>query len=98
MRIVNFKKFIRSVFILFTITLILSLFISKSTLSHTEIKYKTIYVSSGDTLWSIAQNLQDTTEYYKNKDIRYIVYDLMEENSLSSSSLYINQELKIPIA
>lgn len=95
MRIVNFKKFIRSVFILFTIILILSLFITKSTLSHTEIQYKTIYVSSGDTLWSIAQNLQDT-EYYQNKDIRDVVYDLMEKNALSSSSLYTNQELKIP--
>lgn len=95
MKIVNFKKFIRSVFILFIAILTISLFINKNTLSHTEIQYKTIYVSTGDTLWNIAQNLQNT-EYYQNKDIRAIVHDLMEKNNLSSSSLYIDQELKIP--
>lgn len=95
MKIVNFKKFIRSVFILFITILTISLFINKNTLSHTEIQYKTIYVSTGDTLWNIAQNLQNT-EYYQNKDIRAIVHDLMEKNNLSSSSLYIDQELKIP--
>ena len=35
--------------------------------------------------------------YYKNKDIREIIYNIKEVNNLESSSLYVNQELMIPI-
>ena len=96
MKIKNIKKFIRGILIILGIILTISLFISKVTYSHGEKIYKTIFVSEGDTLWNIAKANQANNEYYKNKDIRYIVNDLMRINSLNNSKLNINQELKIP--
>ena len=96
MRITNFKKFIRSILIISVIIFCLTLFISKATLSHGETEYKTIYVSEGDTLWNIAKSNQRNNGYYKNKDVRYIVNDLMRINNLNNTTININQELKIP--
>ena len=60
-------------------------------------QYKSIYVSEGDTLWNIAKENQITNQYYKDKDVRYIINDLMEINNLSNSNIRINQEILIPI-
>ncbi len=95
MRIKNKKKFIRG---LLLIIAIVSLFISKSTLSFSEqnnINYKTIYVSNGETLWEIAENEQKNNNYYKNKDIREIVYSIKNTNKLENSNLYEGQELLV---
>ncbi|MGN1302022.1 MAG: LysM peptidoglycan-binding domain-containing protein [Clostridia bacterium] len=97
MKIKNVKKFIRSIFIILGVIFILSLIVVKSTLSYTNHEYKTIYVKSGDTLWSIASDLQENDSYYKGKDIRYIIGDLKEINKLSNSMVYANQKLQIPI-
>ena len=74
-----------------------SLIISKSSYSRGEKQYKTIYVSKGDTLWSIAKSNQDSNEYYKGKDIRYIMNDITQINNIESSNLKIDQELKVPV-
>ena len=97
MRIANVGKFIRSILIIMGIILCLMLFISKTTLSHGETEYKTIYVSEGDTLWNIAKSNQKNNGYYKDKDVRYIINDLMKINDLNNSNVNINQELLIPI-
>ena len=97
MRIANVKKIIRSILIIMVIIFCLTLFISKTTLSHGEIEYKTIYVAEGDTLWNIAKSNQINNGYYKDKDVRYIVNDLMKINNLSNSNININQELLIPM-
>lgn len=96
MKIKNVKKFIRSILIILGIALAITLLISKATLSHKEVEYKTIYVSQGDTLWNIAKDNQMTNEYYKNKDVRYIINDLMKVNNLDNSNINVNQELMIP--
>ena len=75
----------------------LSLIISKSSYSRGEKQYKTIYVSKGDTLWSIAKSNQDSNEYYKGKDIRYIMNDITQINNIESSNLKIDQKLKVPV-
>lgn len=98
MRIKNKKKFIRG---LLLIIAIVSLFVSKSTLSFSEENnrnYKTIYVSNGETLWKIAENEQKNNSYYKNKDIREIVYSIRNTNKLGNSDLYEGQELLIRLS
>lgn len=97
MKIKNVKKFIRGVLIILGIIFILSLIFVKSTLSYTTNEYKTIYVKNGDTLWSIASDLQENNSYYEGKDIRYIIGDLKEINKLNNSMVYANQELQIPV-
>lgn len=97
MKITNVGKFIRSILIIMGIILSLTLFINKATLSHGETEYKEIYVSEGDTLWNIADSNQKNNGYYKNKDIRYIINDLMKINNLNNSNININQKLLIPI-
>lgn len=97
MKIVNIKKFIRSILIILGILLSLTLFVSKTSFSYGKTEYKTIYVSEGDTLWNIAKCNQANNGYYKGKDIRYILNDLMKVNNLKSSSININQELLIPV-
>ena len=97
MKIKNFKKFIRGILIILGVIFILSLIFVKSTLSYNNKLYKTIFVKSGDTLWSIASELQENDNYYEGKDIRYIIGDLKEINSLNNSNIYINQELQIPV-
>lgn len=97
MKIKNVKKFIRSIVLVLSIIFLLSLIIVKSTLSFTTKEYTTIYVKNGDTFWSIATDLQKNNCYYEGKDIRFIIGDLKEINGLKSSTLYINQEIKIPL-
>lgn len=97
MKIVNIKKFIRSITIAVIIIIGLSLLISNTTYSHGEKQYKTIYVSNGDTLWSIAKSNQESNDYYKGKDIRYIVNDIAKINNIENSNIKINQELLIPV-
>ena len=96
MKIKNIKKFIRSMLIILGIAIFIILLISKSTLSHKEIEYKKVYVSQGDTLWSIAKSNQINNNYYKGKDIRYILNDLIEINKLNNTNIQVNQQLLIP--
>ena len=95
-RIVNIKRFITSITIVLGILILVSLIISKASLSHGEIIYKKLYVSNGDTLWSLAKQEKQINDYYENKDIRYIVNQIQEINNLQTSALIIGQELLIP--
>lgn len=97
MKIVNGKKFVRSILLILGILFVLSLVISKSTLSYKEMEYKTIYVSEGDTLWNIAVSESKINEYYKNKDIRDIISNIAKENNLNNSNIQVNQKLIIPV-
>lgn len=97
MKIVNLKKFIRSIIIILLVIIGLSLLISRSTYSHGEKQYKTVYVSKGDTLWNIAKSNQESNGYYKGKDIRYIMNDIAQINNIEKSNLKIDQELLVPV-
>lgn len=95
-KIVNLSKFIRSILVILGIIICISLFISNISFSHTETKYKTIYVSNGDTLWNIAKEEKTSNSYYSNKDVRYIVNNIKGINKLSNCDLSVGQKLVIP--
>ena len=97
MKIKSFKKFIRSILIILGMSIIIVLLIGKASYSNKNVEYKRICVSHGDTLWNIAKSNQSNNLYYKGKDIRYIVNDLIKINNLENSNLNINQELIIPV-
>lgn len=91
---INLLKAFFSIIIIWLVIIILYA-IFNNTYSYKKVNLKTIYVSSGDTLWSIARIEKNNNEYYKNMEIREIVSNIKKINSLESSSLYENQELKI---
>ncbi len=97
MRIVNKKKFIRSMILMFGVLILISFIFANKSLSHTEKNFKKVYISSGDTLWSIAKEEKDNNEYFENKDIREIIYELKKANDLNNSNLKVGLELNIPI-
>ena len=67
-----------------------------STYSKSKIAYKEDYILKGDTLWSIAENEINTNEYYKNSDIRDVMYEIKELNNIKNENLEIGQKIIIP--
>lgn len=97
MKIVDKRKFIRSLIVIGGIILLISFMCANKTFSHSEPSYKKVYVSSGDTLWNIAQEQKNNNLYFEDKDIRSIIDEIKYANNLDASSLEIGQELNIPI-
>lgn len=97
MKIVNKKKFLRSMMMLIGLVILIVLgVITTTTYSKTEIGYKEDYVLKGDTLWSIAEQEVNQNEYYKNKDIREVMYEIRQLNHITNDNLEIGQKIIIP--
>lgn len=96
MRIVNKRKFIRSISITISLIIFIILILANISFSHTEISYKEVFVSSGDTLWSIAKYEKNNNVYFEDKDVRDIVDEIKYLNNLSVSNLKIGDKLSIP--
>lgn len=86
MRIVNKKKFIRMVILVIGFIMLLFICFSNISFSKGEVKIKTIYVSSGDTLWTIAKEEKENNSYYEDKDIRDIIYQIKKLNNIQNNS------------
>ena len=95
MKIVNVKKFIRTISILVILILIILLF-SNKTYSKVDTKYKEESIILGDTLWSISQEEAKNNKYFENKDIREIVSEIKRINKLDNLDLREGQKLLIP--
>lgn len=90
------KKSVKIVLSIIVMAVIVWLLIHSTSFSYKEVEYREIYVSNGDTLWEIAKLEKNTNEYYKNKDIREIIFDIKKVNNLQSSDIYEHQKLLIP--
>ena len=96
LKIVNMKKFIRSLVIVM-ISILFLLFIGLSnTYSKGEVHYKEQYIYQGDTLWSIAQQEAKENKYYENEDIRNIVAEIRNINNIDNANLKVGQKIQIP--
>ena len=95
MKIVNVKKFIRTMSILVILILIIILF-SNKTYSKVDTKYKEESIILGDTLWRISQEEAKNNKYFENKDIREIVSEIKRINKLDNLDLKEGQKLLIP--
>jgi len=90
MRIVNRKKFIRSIAIL--IFLLVGLFNISVAKSNKEAEIIDYTITPGQTLWSIAR------EYTPNsKDIRDTIHEIKDLNNMQDSNIYAGQTIKIKI-
>ena len=96
LKIVNMKKFIRSLAIIM-ISILFLLFVGLSnTYSKGEVRYKEEYVYAGDTLWSIAEEELKENKYYENEDIRNIINEIRNINNMDSANLKVGQKIQIP--
>ena len=95
MKIVNRRKFVRTLSIVIFIVLGVLIFTQK-TYSKGEIVYKENFVYAGDTLWSIAKDEANINKYFEGKDIREIVFELKDVNNLSNSNLNTGDKIIIP--
>ncbi|MBQ2937586.1 MAG: LysM peptidoglycan-binding domain-containing protein [Clostridia bacterium] len=92
MRIVNKKKFIRSILTLILIllvafTFIIQIFSEKENVKSSEIEYT---ISRGERLWDIAE------EYKRpDQDIREYIYEIKKLNNMDTSTVYEGQTIKI---
>ena len=85
MKIVNLRKFIRSIIVLLFLILGVSIIFAKSTLSYKQLEYKSIYVDYGDTLWKIAKKFRSTIE------------DIARVNGIEDpNKIYPGEQLYIP--
>ena len=90
MRIVNRKKFIRSIAIL--IFLLVGLFNISVAKSNKESEIIDYTIAPGQTLWSIAKEYTPNT-----KDIRETIHEIKDLNNIQDSSVYAGQTIKIKI-
>lgn len=96
MKIVNKRKFVRTITILLGIAIIGFIIMNKA-YSNADIMYKEYYIYDGDTLWSIAKEQIANNEYFENKDIRYVIFELQNINDLKTSNLSEGNIIKIPV-
>ena len=93
----NSRKIIFGIMLIIILALLLILVMgNKNTYSNTEIKYKKVFVSNGDTLWELASMELANNTYYENEDVRYIMQNIKDINKMQSSEIYVGQELTIP--
>ena len=94
--IVDKKKFIKMITIIVLSTLFLATIGISKAYSKETVKYKVEYVYSGDTLWSIAEEESKENKYYKEEDIRNIIFDIKKVNNIENNNLEVGQKIIIP--
>ncbi len=86
----NKAKFFSFLFI--TSLIIFMMVYTASVSGYKEPSYETVTISSGDTLWSIAQQYKSD-----NSDIREYIHDIKKLNKLDSGLLIENTSIIIPV-
>lgn len=90
--IVNKRRFVTFLTIMLMFTCCGFSSVRKHTTSADSTNYILIHVQPGDTLWSIARS-----NSYGNKNTRSLVHEIKKYNNLKSSTIYVGDELVIPV-
>lgn len=64
--------------------------------SNYEYEFKEYVISNGERLWDIAEEELKKNTYYKNEDIRQIIYEIQKDNNINST-IHEGQVIKIRI-
>lgn len=96
LKIVNIKKFIRSLIVIISCILFLLFIGFNNTYSKGEVKYKNEYITNGDTIWNIAKKEVQENKYFENVDVRTVVKELKNLNNINNQTLEIGQKIQIP--
>ena len=87
------NRFIKNLVFIFGILTIFSFFITFQ-YGKEEIKTKDIVIKNNDTIWNIASDICDEND---SLNIQNVVIQIKQINNMTTSDLYIGQQLKIPI-
>lgn len=91
------KRKIKKVLKLGMLLFVIGFFFAHISFSHTELNIKTISVAQGETLWGIAKRERVGNIYFKDKDVREIIYEIKKINNIDNNHyLKEGEELKIP--
>ena len=90
---VNTRKLFVNILFLLVIFIIFNLFTSQ-TFGRRELKTKNVTIKSGDTLWTISQNICKNDS---SLNIQEVIYDIKEINSLETNTLISGDILQVPI-
>lgn len=96
------KKSIPAGFWMALFSWIIAIFIMSGSLNETfslanvEPRQMEVQVEKGDTLWSIAQEI-NTTIFNHNYDVRYLIYVIEEANELENAIIHPGQILVVPL-
>lgn len=81
----------RTLTIFIMIGIVLCVYFSMGALADNTEKTTTVYVTAGDTLWSICEeNLP------ANEDLRSYIYKVKRLNKMETSNIYVGQEIILP--
>lgn len=87
----NKRKFMTSLICTLAMMIIMPVLFQSVASGGTELKYQTIQVQTGDSLWNIASQYTP-----RGKDVRATVDKIKDFNNMEISSLSVGQEIKIP--
>lgn len=96
MKIVNRRKFLITISISVLVLLFIVMAFINKTYSKVELENKELFISSGDTLWSIAQEELNNNKYFENMDIREVVSIIKRANNLQNVDLKEGNKILIP--
>lgn len=87
----NKRRFMITVAVLLSIISSVFLLATSKTQGYSEVTYKEVVISSGDTLWDIAAET-----YGNNSDIRKKVSVIRKANNMTDSEIFAGQVLLLP--
>ena len=90
----NMKRIMTNICIILLFIIVMN-FISNFTFGNKHIDTKSVTVSTGDTLWKIAQDVCNSSS--EDLNVQNIVIEIKNINNLKSSNIYSGQVLEIPI-
>lgn len=92
-RIVNKTRFICFLLALSFVTYLIAgaIFDFEKAYGSSVVKYKYVYINSGDTLWEIAKGVEES------RDVRKEVNRIMELNNMKSAYIKSGDVIKVPV-
>lgn len=97
-RLQRIRKLRRQRRTFFVVVMLIIMMMAHSAFSKTDMatdgcRIESVRVTSGDTLWSIAEEYKP-----EGKDLREFVYEIANDNGLSDCGIYCGQILYIPVS